>query len=330
MHNVLFIIAILINSLIEILSWSLPLNDSYLNFSHFHETIKHVINSRQLIGDDDLQCTIPPGAIIVTLGNQHYFPLLKTQLRAMELYEGEKYCLSKSFVTLCLDKVCYSKCLINGLLNCALLDTGDLPASDGTGHNAYGYRNYMKILVHREALKVANTLFFMEGDVIIYRNPFKTDFNRNNSYDFLFQRESASIETSDYSCVRNLNGGQYYFQKNLPVLEMLDSFITNRNDTIDRLHHGEQNFILEAADKFKVNYCSFPANLIAGHCHGMQSNSEPINATITYHVACVGGGYANKLEILVHHIQCSQMCGELFYRRNNTCMYCDMNILKPN
>jgi len=329
----LFILLLLSNSLFILAitdTWQVPPNDNFLNFSHFHEKIRHVIHSRELINDDQ-NCSIPSGAIIVTLGNQHYFPLLKAQLKSMELYEGEKFCLSMSFVTLCVDKVCYANCIINGLLNCALLDTGNLPGSDGTGQNAYGYHNYLKILVHREALKVSNSLFFMEGDVIIYRNPWVTDFYLNNTYDFLFQRESAPKDVSDYTCIRNLNGGQYYFQKTSSVIAMLDSFISARNDTIDRLHHGQQNFILEAADKYNVKYCSFPTNTIAGHCHGMQSSTAPINMTLTYHVACIGGGKENKLETLLHHIECTRHCGQLSYRENEniTCPYCDRNILKP-
>ena len=137
----LFLIALLINKVFSF--WQIPFHDSHLNFSHFHEKIKHVIHRRELWDND---CSIPPGAIIVTLGNQHYFPLLKAQLHAMELYEGGQYCLSKSFVTLCLDKLCYISCLTNGLLNCALLDTGNIPASDGAGQHAYGYHNYLKTI----------------------------------------------------------------------------------------------------------------------------------------------------------------------------------------
>ena len=62
----------------------------------------------------------------------------------------------------------------------------------------------------------------------------------------------------------------------------------------------------------------------------MQSSIAPINATITYHVACVGGGYMNKLEVLLQHIECTRHCGNITYHKNEniSCNYCDGNILK--
>ena len=267
-------------------------------------------------------------------------PLLLLQHQSMKV-NNQIQCLSNFFVTLCMDRKCYRECKSHSLLNCVYVRTKFAllpPSSFSYLKNAYGYINYLKIAVHRAALKYVDSFFFIEADVLIYKNPWdenvfigrKADGSiiPNTSYDFMYQRERPrNKNNNDLSCENGLklNGGQYYFLNSEPTRKFLDSLVLNRNRSISLLGTGDQDFIVSAAFESGVSMCTLPANTITGHCRSMRALNRPISDSITYHTACSSA--ANKASFMKEHIRCMIECPSSYYINSNL-EICDLSNCK--
>ena len=303
-------------------------DDDDIDFGNLDAKIRELTRNRNRTAVAN--CTIPQASIVLTTSNYLMVPLLLLQHQAMKV-NNKIQCLSNFFVTLCMDRKCYRECEAHNLLNCVYVRTKFAllpPSSFSYLENAYGYINYLKIAVHRAALRCVESFFFIEADVLIYKNPWdenvfvgrKADGTviPNTSYDFMFQRERPrNKKYNDLSCENglSLNGGQYYFLNSEPTRNFLDSLVANRNRTISLLGKGDQDFIVSAAIESNVRMCTLPANTITGHCRSMRALNHPISETITYHTACSSA--ANKASFMKDHIRCMIECPSSYYTNSN-------------
>lgn len=282
-------------------TFQIPVNDNDTNFDDLYSKIHQVIKNRK---NSTTTCHLPKASIILTTSNYHMLPLLLLQHESMKM-NNQLECLSNLFITLCMDKKCYRECQLHNLLNCAYVRAqfALLPRSSFNYlQSSYGYVNYFKILIHRATLSVVESFFFIEADVLLYRNPWDVkdlfvgrtadgSIITNSSYDFMYQRELPTIheQYNDLSCGNGkLNGGQYYFKSTESTRNFLNQLVIDRSHTIERLGNGEQEFITATAQNFGVSMCAFAANTITGHCLEMRTLNHPISESITYHTACSG------------------------------------------
>jgi hypothetical protein len=333
--NLAFLLRFLICYIVTA-SWTIPLNDSYLDFHDFERTIRSVISAREIAMPTN--CSIPSKSLIVTCGNNYFFPLLLEQMKAMQT-SGSPKCFAHLLVTLCMDVSCYRQCINNKLFNCALLGTENVIIPDSNWkERGYGYINYLKLIIQRVALSMVDSLFFIEADVSLYENPWEHytfgDANASSTdhIDLMFQREVignrgrflyGEAAANDVGCgEKSLNGGQLYFRKSDKTLKFLDALIENRLATIKNLALGKQYFIILQANQLGLNMCTLPASKFAGHCQLMKTYNVSIRETITYHAAC-STTVSRKLAVLQKHLLCRTVCKSSFYL--NTSDICNIS-----
>ena len=328
-HNITFIRK-------HIPTFEVPSSDD-IDFDDYFAKIHQVLSSRR---NTTSNCTLPASSIVLTVSNYRMMPMLLLQHESMKLY-NQLDCLSNLLVTLCMDKKCYRECQLHGLLNCAYVKTkyAMLPTSSfAFKQDAYGYVNFLKVVIHHATLGRVDSFFFFEADVLLYRNPwdvkdvlngrtFDGTVVPNSYYDFMYQREwPYSRKNNDLSCGGGLNGGQYYFKSTKPSRAFLDALITDRNETIAKLGRADQDFFITTALNYGVRLCTLPANIFAAHCKSMRTFNHPISESITYHAVC-SSGMEDKAFYMKEHIRCMTECPSSRYSSDKN-KICDLPYCK--
>jgi hypothetical protein len=96
---------------------------------------------------------MPKGAVIVTYNNEHLFPLLILQRRALEVHKVRR-CVENRFITVCLDAMCLRLCAIHDIPNC--LDLRIETAASDFKKGDYVWITYIKHEIMEAALEVAD------------------------------------------------------------------------------------------------------------------------------------------------------------------------------
>jgi hypothetical protein len=283
-------------------SWSLPSNDDFLIFSNISKMVDTLIT----FSDDRLKnsCKFSETSIIATYSTNYLVPLLRYQYESTKLYGGvDSYCISKRFITICVDHGCYHSCMNEGFLNCVLVDMmiAEFPASDFR-KGAYNYLTHVKTLLIKSLLDSTDDLFFIDADVLLYRNPWKRDYFKNlttakgsigDNCEFMYQLESFTDPLS-------VNGGQYYIRNTPAIHRYLDQMLSHR-EQICRGDALEQEYAVLALKSSHVRMCGLPPRVFYSHCFHETETARPnIRRLVSFHVNCEVG--YEKLVLMKEHL----------------------------
>jgi hypothetical protein len=274
-----------------------PFIDYKVDFGPFRKEIKRIMKVSGKLKHNS--CSIPDGAFIFTLSNQHMMPLLTLRHTIMKK-AGVLDCLRKRFITVCLDKECLAMCKTNGLPNCMHMVIPETPLSGfGTAasayqKNSYNYIVWVKYEMFVEALKVTEEFFYFDADVMVFKNPFPdTRYGRDNTgakiegrYDIMYQRERGMKERG---CGGSVNGGLYWLRNSTALHErFFPAFMKHREEIINLTGRLDQDIIGDYVRL--VRFCTLPTNRFMGHCISSQDQyGYSIADMVTFHTNCVAG-----------------------------------------
>jgi hypothetical protein len=274
-----------------------PFIDFEVDYEPFRQQIRNILRDSGPLHTSD--CDVPDGAFIFTLSNHHLLPLLTLRHQIMTK-AGSLQCIKKRFITVCLDKKCLELCSSNHLPNCVLLMIPETPYGEvgnkATAYtkNAYNYIVWVKYEMFVEALFVANEFFYMDADVMLFRNPFPdTRFGRNSmgkqiegEYDIMYQRERGVKERG---CGGSINGGLFWL-RNTTVLheDFFPALIKHREEIINFTGRLDQEVIGDYVRL--VRYCTLPTARFMGHCFSSRDHyGYNVKDVVTYHTNCLTG-----------------------------------------
>ena len=109
-------------------------------------------------------------------------------------------------------------------------------------------------------MEVVDELFFVEGDVLLQKNPFKLELfqgydgnNRPNGkkYDIMYQREVSHTNECNND-VNDINAGVYYFRKSKELLLYLNH-VSYSNETRFKMY-GNNKFDMDFEKEIMNKY----------------------------------------------------------------------------
>jgi hypothetical protein len=282
-----------------------PFVDFEVDFEPFRQQIRNVLKESGPLHTPD--CDVPDGAFIFTLSNHHLMPMLTLRHHIMTR-AGSLECMKKRLITVCLDKKCLELCNSNHLPNCMLLVVPETPYGEfgkkvtAYTKNAYNYIVWVKYEMFVEALFVANEFFYIDADVMLFRNPFPdTRYGRDNTgnkiegeYDIMYQRERGMKERG---CGGSVNGGLYWLRNATALHEkFFPAFMKHREEIINLTGRLDQDII---GDYVRLaRYCTLPVARFMGHCISSQDQyGYNVKEMVTYHTNCVAGMH-NKMDAI--------------------------------
>lgn len=199
--------------------WFLPKDDSHLNFSNISMALDTLFHDPPL----NPLCNMPHRAVIVTYSNKFHMKLLSLQWKSIKLMRNPNLsCVTRRFMTICLDSDCFAMCKDMNLFNCALVQT-TVPLSPSIYlKGAFFYLSFIKYLIIREVFKKATEAFFIDADVLIYCNPWQAGIFSNTAFDFIYSPERVRNRNK-------INGGQYFLRNTFKVQKWLHLMIQSRD-----------------------------------------------------------------------------------------------------
>lgn len=212
-------------------SWSLPKDDSHIDFSNISFTLNRLFHDPL-----DIECKMPQKAVIVTYSNKHHMQLLSLQRQSMNLAKApNRACLAERFLTVCLDPDCFTLCNSMHLYNCVLVHTTSLDFPPSTYlQGAFFYLSFIKYLIIREVFKQASEAFFVDADVLIYCNPWHAGIFADTRFDFIYSVERTRRR-------EKMNGGQYFLRNTKKVQLWLRLMIQAREIICNPVHNYKQH-----------------------------------------------------------------------------------------
>jgi hypothetical protein len=140
-----------------------PFSNFTVDMTLFRKKIEYVLENK-IVTANGAQCSLPDGAVMFTVSNQHVIPLLTLRQSIMKRY-GFLDCLQQRLITVCLDFTCQYMCTEQALPNCIELSipptvlSGFGMVQDDNQKWSYNYIVWLKYELFVEALKVANEFF---------------------------------------------------------------------------------------------------------------------------------------------------------------------------
>jgi hypothetical protein len=273
-----------------------PFSNFTVDMTLFRRKIEYVLENKNFTANG-AQCSLPDGAVMFTVSNQHVIPLLTLRQSIMKRY-GVMDCLQQRLITVCLDPTCQYMCTEQALPNCIELSvpttvlSGFGMVQDDYQKWSYNYIVWLKYELFMEALEVANEFFYFDADVVLFKDPFPaTRYGRDENgtsfkaeYDFMFQRERG---VKEWGCGGSVNGGVMWFRNNSALHEKLFPAMLERKDEIVNVHGNDQDIIGSYA--YMVRKCALPATQYMGHCTTSRDNRATAANVVTFHTNCVSG-----------------------------------------
>ena len=159
--------------------------------------------------------------------------------------------------------------------------------------NSYNYIVWVKYEMFVEALMVAKEAFYFDADVMVFSNPFKHTYGRNEhskrirgEYEVMYQRERGMRELG---CGGSVNGGLFYLRNSTAMHEkFLPAILKHRADIINLTGRLDQDIV---GDYVKlVKHCTLPVSRFMGHCLSSQDAAGfAFRQIVTFHPNCVAG-----------------------------------------
>ena len=254
-----------------------------------------------------LDCHLPNSAIILTLANFYAVEQLALQHKALEVW-NLKECLESRFVSVCLDEKCMEVCTANSIRNCYLLAI-ETTASEFM-QNAFRFLMYLKHLLMYEALKEVQEVFFIDVDVLLFRNPFvgmlygrKEDGSRDlngEKPDMMWQGEFGYSS----GCAGRPNGGQLYLRRTAKLSKYFETLFSLRESFLGK-GQNDQDKLLEITSAANLTTCTLPFTRFTAHT--MKTNapfdkSVPVAEIVSYHTSGISGR-ENKVMAMGHMLK---------------------------
>ena len=195
---------------------------------------------------------VPEGTVIVTYANQYQFDLLLLQRHALDLQPGQRACLERSFVTVCLDEACPRLCTEHAVPNC--VSVGLQARASSYREADYLYIIYVKHEIIEAALGVAAQVLFLDVDAMLLANPWSAKHKamRGKRYDIRYQTDYFPDDTA--ACSNSANGGVLLLRNSAAAFRYLSLMKSKKEDilsgTLDQL------FIIPSADEAGASHCS--------------------------------------------------------------------------
>lgn len=276
---------------------------------------------RTLLQDDaafSSNCSYPPKSIMFTYSTHYTFAFLPMNQRAMDQY-GQRHCIEKRFITMCLDVACHNQCAKHKIANCILIQfTKSLPANSTKevveflpsefAKNDYKKLCWLKHEMMYEALKEAENVFFFDADVVVFSNPFADLHQRRDeqgnrkpeTFDIQFQRDRGRGP----SCSGTFNTGQIYARNSSKVQDYFRYMFEMKTHIFYDLEYKlDQDYVENATSIANLNVCTLSIDRYIAHCFGGRNGGAPLSGVISFHSACVGGGVHGKASALRRFIE---------------------------
>lgn len=217
---------------------------------------------------------VPANSAIITMANSFHIDLINYQIQVLR-HRGIFKHLVNSFYVVNLDLDSYERCSFLKLRNC-VRGGGEaiIPRSD---YKAAAYHNviFAKWHILKQALKTFSYVFFLDGDVVLFDNPWDGIRQNINDYDMQYQLELVGEPD-------RVNSGQMIFRNSNAALSLIDYVLSKQNSEEDRL---DQEWVNEAAEHAGAKTLALPETYV-GACW-KNSIDIPITDVVSLHFHCV-------------------------------------------
>jgi hypothetical protein len=315
------------NDTIDLLPFHIKIQEVLLQTSKYE-----VLQPHHTVYD----CAFPKSSILITYSSHNTMELVHLQNLAFYATSDQLgECLSSKMVVLCLDKKCLSLCTIFQIPNCVFIGGNssehDQPKTQHFDHHSF---MFLKYEVLREALMLADHVFFFEADTLIFKNPFvsalyggKEEKKSSEVMDILFQNANGQQDIITTCNTGPPNAGQMLFQNSSKVHSFLSAMISlsssssHSSSSSDHHHHQYQyssdlHYLPGLLAQEKINYCLLPADRFVSilNAHSTNETATTTRTTITtavvkdlvsYHGEGIHGSEKKKVAMLkmVKHVR---------------------------
>ena len=269
--------------------------------------------------------------ILMTASTGSTFELINRQRRGIKLMQAveDNECLLKKLITVCLDLECEHRCIGNNAGHCTRFanvgpsgldrDAEVLPMDFKNGN--HGDENWRKLtalkwmLIDTAFRFGAETVAYMDADVLLLKNPFKDLLKQHNySYPLLHLTDtgktpSPSSSSSGNGCDASPHTGFMLFSivgmRNYKyrVFQLAAHMISQ--DHTKQIHDGKQDeraVFKEVLDESGVQHCALPFRTYTGACHHAHDDNSTIDDLVIYHASCDAETTTIRKMVLMDHM----------------------------
>jgi hypothetical protein len=280
------------NDTVDLLAFHIKIQEVLLQTSKYE-----VLQAHHTVFD----CAFPKSSILMTYSSHNTMELVHLQNLAFYATSDQLgECLSSKMVVLCLDRKCVSLCGIFQIPNCVFIGGNssehDQPQTPHFDHLSF---LFLKYELMREALMLADQVFFFEADTLIFKNPFvpalyggkevATEKKSSEVIDILFQNANGQDSTTCNS--GQPNAGQMLFQNSSQVHSFLSAMISlsssSSSNSSSSDHHpqyqysSDLHYLPNLLTQEKINYCLLPADRFVSILNTHSSTNETTTTTRT-------------------------------------------------
>eukprot|EP01031_Cornospumella_fuschlensis_P026038 gene26038-31440_t len=282
---------------------------SKIDYEPFRRAVRRVLDqpvAPLVTNSTPLHCHFPLNSVMFTYSSHYTVELMGLQNRGLAA-SGMGTCLAARFIRLCLDVACRQYCSEHHIEHCPLIDLHMLPPSD-FNKGEYRFFTFLKHLLLREALQIAEEAFFFDIDCLVMKNPFVLpQYGRDDHgdpiderYDLMFQRDRGRGP----SCAGSVNSGQMYLRNSTRVQKYLQLMAGFQDVILEGKNGLDQDFVSNASVTAELKMCSLTPDFYTAHCYLIFGNihyinaQRPVDELISYHTSCVEGLATKRSHLL--------------------------------
>jgi hypothetical protein len=307
---------------------------------------------RQLASD--IQCLhMPPKTIMMVASTYSSFDLILVQnqgIKTITNIEDQK-CLIDKLIIICLDPKCMKLCRQHALSRCTrfiprINDTAlmnrtkeyvndtvlmirakeSLSLSGGTfKEKNWNHITYIKWEFMYKAIQLgAKTIFMIDADLLLLKNPFESTNNLLSKYDILYQTEHSSGN----DCSATINSGLLFFHVSEKIIAIVNAMLSSKHEILNG-NDLEQNILEKQVEKLKASKCAAPRKFFTGHCQYSHEDNVLASDIVTYHTSC-GKNTTEKIALMRHFMRFVHIPNATFNHAELYRWYFDKSLAIPD